>query len=102
MFSTRLEKAEWNSSIASGDPEPIIETERKQQGKNLVLFAGADIGSQFIKKGLIDEYRVIINSVVLGSGTPLFKNLQHPLGLSLSVTQQFSCGNVLHIYALSS
>jgi len=47
--------------------------DKRKTGKDLVLFAGANIASTFMENALIDEFRLIINPVVLGEGTSLFQ-----------------------------
>ncbi len=77
--------------------EEILEL-KQHPGKNMVIFGGADITSAFIQLGLIDEYRIMVNPVILGAGNPLFKDIKKRLNLKLLDTQPFNCGNVLLIY----
>ncbi|MTI86943.1 MAG: dihydrofolate reductase [Balneolaceae bacterium] len=97
VYSRKLQKATWNAEIVKEiDPDAIGRTKR-QEGKDLALFAGADLASGFIKHGLIDEYRMIVNPVVLGEGVPLFKDVES-MQLKLVHSQAFNCGNVLLCY----
>ena len=48
--------------------------------------------------GLIDEFRVMLNPVLLGRGTPLFKGIHEKLNLKLLKTKTFGSGNVLLYY----
>ena len=98
IFSRTLKSAEWNSRVAGVSVLDEISRLKQQEGKDMVLFAGADLLSTLIQHELIDEYRLIVAPVVLGSGHPLFKNLKHKLNLSLSQTMKFSCGNVILFY----
>jgi len=50
------------------------------------------------RANLIDEYRLIVNPVVLGAGTPLFKEVEKPFNLQLVNTLTFRYGNVILIY----
>jgi dihydrofolate reductase len=70
---------------------------KQQPGKDLVLFAGADIAT-LLQLGLIDEYRIIVNPVVLSNGKPFFKNIKDRLSLNLLNTKTFNCGNVILYY----
>ncbi len=99
VFSRTLEKVEWNNSrLVKENIAEEISKMKQQPGKDLVLFAGADIASTFRQLGLIDEYRIIVNPVVLGSGKPLFKDIMDRLNLKLLKTKTFSCGNVILYY----
>jgi dihydrofolate reductase len=99
VFSKTLEKAEWNNSrLVKENIKDEISKMKQQPGKDLVLFCGADIASTFLQLGLIDEYRIIVNPVVLRSGKPFFKDIKDKLNLNLLKTKTFSCGNVILYY----
>jgi dihydrofolate reductase len=99
VFSKTLQKVEWNNSrLVKENIADEVSKMKQQPGKDLVLFAGADIASTFIQLDLIDEYRIIVNPVVLGSGKPLFKDINNRLNLKLLKTKTFSCGNVILYY----
>jgi dihydrofolate reductase len=72
---------------------------KRQPGKDLVLFAGADIASSFAKLDLLDEYRLADDpSVALGTGIPLFTGLTEARRLKLQRTNTFPSGVVLLHY----
>ncbi|MFZ0263524.1 MAG: dihydrofolate reductase family protein [Nitrososphaeraceae archaeon] len=74
---------------------------KQQPGKDLVLFAGADIASTFIQPDLIDEYQIIVNPVILGGGKPSFGDVKYRL--KLLETRTFSCGYaILHYQSLKN
>lgn len=99
VFSKTLSAIEWNNSrLVKDNIEEELLNLKKQRGKNMVIFGGADIASTFMHHDLIDEYRIIVNPVVLGSGNPLFKNTMNKLDLKLINTKIFNCGNVLLHY----
>jgi dihydrofolate reductase len=99
IFSKTLESVEWNSRLVKDNVVEEIGKLKQQPGKDAVLFAGADLAATFIRHNLIDEYRLIVNPVVLGAGTPLFKDVQKkPFNLQLVDTLTFGCGNVILIY----
>ncbi|SIO47807.1 dihydrofolate reductase family protein [Chitinophaga niabensis] len=99
VFSHTLEKAEWNNTtVVKDDIEGTIKTLKAQPGKDLVLFAGAEMLSSLRKLNLIDEYRIIVYPIVLGSGTPLFKDITATLKLKHIGTKTFAGGAVLLSY----
>ena len=48
--------------------------------------------------GLIDELRIMVNPIVLGSGKSIFNGIHDKLNLKLLKTRTFRSGNVLHHY----
>jgi dihydrofolate reductase len=64
----------------------------------MVIYGGVGIVSTFLQLGLIDEYRIWVSPVVLGSGKPLFKGLHDQLNLKLLETKVFGSGVVLLYY----
>jgi dihydrofolate reductase len=48
--------------------------------------------------GLIDEYQVLLNPVVLGKGKTMFEGVKDKLNLKLTEARNFACGNVLLRY----
>ena len=63
-----------------------------------IIFGSSDLALSFIPYDLIDEFRILINPVVLGSGKPLFQGLKERLKLKLLKTKIFNSGNVLLYY----
>jgi len=51
-----------------------------------------------IPEGLIDEFRIMVNPVVIGAGTTLFSGLKGRLNLELVKVREFTSGNVLLYY----
>ena len=64
----------------------------------MVIFGSGSLVSALAHYGLIDEYRLIVNPVVLGSGKPLFKGFKDKLNLTLLDDKTLGSGNVLLIY----
>ena len=98
VFSKTLDKVEWNSRLIKQNVIEEIQLEKRKTGKDLVLFAGADIASTFLEYGLIDEFRLIVNPVVLGKGTSLFQ-VRNQMKLELLESRTFDCGNTLLRYS---
>ena len=99
VFSKTLENVGWNNTrLVKGNIVEEISKLKEQPGKDLYIFGSANLASSFIQKGLIDEYRIILNPVVLGSGIPLFQDIQDRLNLKLVKVRAFRSGNVLLYY----
>jgi dihydrofolate reductase len=71
-----------NVTFVSGDIGKAVQTGLAAAGdKNLGLF-GADVGSQCLAAGLVDEILVFVLPVLLGAGVPLFRS-DEQVGLPL-------------------
>ena len=99
VFSRTLEKAEWNDTrVVKEDPAGEILKLKQQPGKNIFILGSANLVSTLRKANLVDEYRIMINPVLLGQGNPLFKSENGKLDLKLIKTRVFNSGNVLLCY----
>lgn len=99
VFSKTLMKADWQNTILikNNTAEEIIKL-KKQEGKNIAIYGSNNLTVSLIEKGLVDEFRIMINPVVIGKGTLLFQGLQSKLDLTLMQTKNFKNGNVLLYY----
>jgi dihydrofolate reductase len=70
---------------------------KKRPGKDMFIFGSSDLVVSFIPHGLIDEYRIMVNPVLLGSGNRLFRNGGR-MRLKLAETKLFSSGITLLRY----
>ena len=76
VFSKTLSSVEWqNTRLVKENITEEISKLRQQPGKDLIIFGSSDLAATFIQHGLIDEYRIMVNPVVLGNGKPLFKGI---------------------------
>ncbi len=78
-------------------PEEFIKM-KEQEGRDIAIFGSGTIVQQFTNLGLIDEYRLIVNPLILGEGKPLFKDIKNKINLKLINTRVFKNGNVLLCY----
>ncbi len=99
VVSRTLNKAEWNNTRLIKDHVAEEITALKQQpGKDLALFGSANLMATLMQLDLIDEHRLMVNPIILGSGVPLFKKASDRLDLKLVKTRAFGNGNVLLCY----
>jgi len=98
VFSRTLKKADWNNTriVSSNMAEEIKKL--KQSGKDMALMGSGSIITQLAEQGLIDEYQLMIDPVVIGQGTPVFNNIAHKLELELIRTKTFKSGVVILSY----
>jgi dihydrofolate reductase len=99
VFSRPLEKVEWkNSSLVKENVATEVTRLKQQPGKDLALFGSADLASTLIRLGLIDEYRIFVTPVVLGGGTPMFKDIKDRIALKPLKATTWSSGVVVLYY----
>jgi dihydrofolate reductase len=99
VFTRTLQKVEWNNTrVVKDHIAEEITTLKQQPGKDIALFGSANLLSTLIQMDLVDEHRIIVNPVLLGSGTPLFQGIHDNLELKLIKTRTFDSGNVLLCY----
>jgi dihydrofolate reductase len=75
--------------------EAALEKAKKLAGAKEISIAGANIGQQFLARGLIDEIVVHVVPVVFGSGTPLFGDLNSK-HVSLETVAMIETKEVIH------
>jgi dihydrofolate reductase len=99
VVSRTLQKADWNNTRLVKDhvTEEIAKL-KQQPGKDIAVFGSANLLSTLIQANLVDEHRIMVNPVILGKGTPLFKSSKDKLDLKLVKTRTFGNGNVLLCY----
>jgi dihydrofolate reductase len=97
VFSSQDRKDE-NATFINSDIEEKVKEIKKQNGKNMWLYGGANLINTFINLNLIDIYRISVHPIALGSGKPLFENLRERLELKLITTNVFRSGVVQLIY----
>jgi dihydrofolate reductase len=99
VFSKTLSSVEWNNTrLIKENIGEEISNLKKKPGKDIAIFGSSDLALTFIQLDLIDEYRIIVNPVVLGDGKSLFKGIKDKLDLKLVKTKSFKSGNVLLYY----
>src|ERR1017187_10460075 len=102
VFSRTLDKVEetenWkNAKLVNAVDPAAIRRLKEQPGKGIWV-GGSNLAVSFIKAGLIDEFRFMINPVVIGEGTPIFEGIHGKLNLELIKTRRFDSGNILLYY----
>ena len=82
VATTTLTEAEWNATFLQGDVTAAV-TELKAGDQTLLLNGSADLFNDLSGAGLIDEYRLMVFPVVVGSGKRLFAEGASAPGLRL-------------------
>jgi len=99
VFSRTLEKVEWRTTrIVKDHIAEEIQKLKQLPGRNMALLGGAGLASTFLNLGLIDEYHLIMNPLVLGGGKRLFKDVKERHQLKLIGTKTLTSGKVVLHY----
>jgi len=76
VFSKTLDRAPWGNwnegRIVRGNAVEEVAKLKQDSGKDMLLSGSISLARSFIEQGLVDEYRLVLCPVVLGSGRPLF------------------------------
>ena len=99
VFSRTLDQVSWsNTKLVKGGIEAAIRHMKAEAGAHMAILGSGSIVSQLAVEGLIDEYQIVVNPVVLGKGRTLFEGIKEKLTLKLTKTRTFGNGNVLLCY----
>jgi dihydrofolate reductase len=99
VFSNTLQTATWNNTrLVKGRAEDEVIRLKQESDKNLFIFGSAELVDSLTRQGLIDEYRIGLNPLVLGGGTPLFKPSEERIRLKLLEAWPMQSGVVLLRY----
>jgi dihydrofolate reductase len=99
VFSRTMEKADWQNTTVLKEltTEELLRI-KQEPGQNIMIFGSGSLVEQLTNLGLIDEYHLMVNPVLLGKGKPLFNNISDRVNLKLLNTKTFSSGIVLLQY----
>lgn len=100
VFSRTLASADWvNSRLVGTDAAEEVARLKGEPGGDILVFGSADLCASLMQAGLIDEYRLGVNPIVLGEGKPLFKPGTGPAKMRLLEARPLQTGCILCFYA---
>ena len=99
VFSKTLDKVTWNNTkLMKGDLISEVRKLKSEPGEGIAILGSGRIVAQLAKEGLIDEYHLVVNPVILGAGRTMFEGVKDPLNLKLTKSRAFRNGNVVLAY----
>jgi len=99
VSSTLEEPLEWsNSTLIKGSVAEEVSRLKQQPGKDILVFGSATLVNTLLEHDLIDEYRIMVFPVVVGSGKRLFGDGIDTKVLKLAKAETFSSGVVVLTY----
>jgi len=97
---TLTEPLEWaNSVLLGGDVAEAVQALKKEDGGNLHLVGSAGFAQTLIEHDLVDEYRLMIDPLVLGEGKRLFRETGALKSLELIKSQVATTGAIVATYS---
>lgn len=98
VASTRLKDPEWqNSSVIEGDVAAEVSKLKQQPGQDILVAGSRELVQTLAQHDLVDEYRLLVYPIVLGSGKRLFGDGVHT-PLKLRKSEAYESGVVLLSY----
>lgn len=99
VFSTTLAEPEWHGTrVASGPLEDEVRRLKDEPGRAMLLQGSASVVQALTRADLIDEYRLYVHPVLLGSGKPLFDPGHDRRDLALTELTRYTNGVVAVTY----
>jgi dihydrofolate reductase len=83
--------------VSTSIPEEVSEL-KQQAGTDIIVLGSAKLASFLLQLRLVDEYRVIVNPVLLGKGRPLFADITERIRLKLLATKVLASGVAILSY----
>jgi dihydrofolate reductase len=71
---TSLDEADWNATLLGGDVAEQVAELKRPAGRNILVYGSTELVQTLIRHDLVDEYRLWLHPVVLGSGKRLVRD----------------------------
>jgi dihydrofolate reductase len=97
ILSRTLERVGWTNSRIVRDVE-ALRALKGEAGKDMHAVGGATLVSSLVNAGLIDEFRLVVQPVLLGGGKALFKDVNGRHGLQFREARTMPSGAVCLVY----
>ena len=94
LSKTISEAGLMNTTVISDNLSESINKLKQQSGKNILIFGSPIASHSLLNLGLVDEFWIFINPILIGEGVPLFKHVSESIKLRLLDTKTFASGVV--------
>jgi dihydrofolate reductase len=99
VFSNQIQETGWvNTTVIQGDVAENVKKLKYRKGGDIMVLGGPKLAATIINKGLVDEYRLVLNPVLLSSGKSLFRLLAGPVNLQLMYAKILPSGVTILSY----
>lgn len=101
VFTKTLDRSDWeNTVLAKGDLADEVNKMKKSDGKDIIVYGGAEFVTSLIQERLIDEFHLFVNPAAIGKGMSVFKGLESTQHLLLKSCTGYECGIVVNVYEI--
>lgn len=98
VFSRTLQKVDWGNTELKREIDTEAILSRKRSSSKAILVGSPSMIVAMTQLDLIDEYQICVHPRILGTGLPLFKNIEDSVTLKLLHTKTFKCGAIILYY----
>jgi dihydrofolate reductase len=99
VVSTTLRTADWNNStVIGGNVADAVRELKAQSGGDILVAGSATLAQTLLACGLVDEIRLMVFPVILGTGKRLFGEASHASTMTLVECRQLASGTVILTY----
>ena len=103
VFSRTLEAGDRDGAVmVNDDPGNFVRDLKQQDGKEICVMGGGELGRELLEAGVIDEMGFAIHPLLLGSGVPLFHEMKRQIDLELIECKPFKNGCVYVLYRVKN
>ena len=101
LSRTMKETGLQNNTVINDQLSEKINSIKHRGDKNILIFGSPRASQSLLNQGLIDEFWLFVNPIILGQGMPLFKNITGTTKLKFVESKTFTCGVIALHYAKS-
>lgn len=101
VFSRTLKTIE-DAELVSENAVEFVRDLKSKDGGEICVMGGGDFARTLLEAGLIDEIGFNIHPVLLGTGVPLFSEMNRQIDLELIESQTFKNGCVYVLYRVKN
>ena len=102
LSRTLIESLDKNVEIIGEDAVEFIHKLKNQEGKDIFIMGGGLLAKPLFEANLIDEVGVNIHPLLLGSGIPMFHEMNHEVALELLHCMTYKNGCVAITYRVKN
>jgi dihydrofolate reductase len=98
VASRTLQEADWNATIMQGDVASAVAQLKEGDGGDLLIYGSGALVDELTRRRLIDEYRLMVHPVLVGSGKKLFETIAETVPLELEDVRTTDTGVAVITY----